>query len=138
MSKLDKRTPIMHQKRHMSQFALSLLVILAILVISPVFSGGGDEEKARQAWPLIQSGALLIDVRTKEEFDAGHLEGAVNIPWEDTGALKQAIGNDKQRPVVLYCRSGNRSGKSIVMLEKQGYTHLHNGTGLEALKATKP
>lgn len=138
MSKLDKRNPMMHQKRHMSLFALTLLVILTILLINPVFSGGGDEEKARQAWPLIHNGALLIDVRTKEEFDAGHLDGAVNIPWEDTGALKQAIGNDKQRPVVLYCRSGNRSGKSIVMLEKQGYTNLHNGTGLEALNATKP
>ena len=128
----------MHQNRHTSQFFLTLLIILTILAINPVLAGGGDEEKARQAWPLIQSGALLIDVRTKEEFDAGHLEGAVNIPWEDTGALIQAIGSDKQRPVVLYCRSGNRSGKSIAILKRQGYIHLHNGTGLEALKATKP
>lgn len=128
----------MHNNRQTSQFTYSLLVILTLLMISVVFAGAGDPEKARQAWPLIQSGALLIDVRTKEEFDAGHLEGAVNIPWEDTAALKQAIGDDKQRQVVLYCRSGNRSGKSIAMLEAEGYTRLHNGTGLEALQATKP
>ena len=130
--------PIMNNNRQSSPFTYFLLVILALLIINVVFAGAGDPEKARQAWPLIQKGALLIDVRTKEEFDAEHLEGAVNIPWEDTEALKRAIGDDKQREVVLYCRSGNRSGKSIAMLEAEGYTRLHNGTGLEALKAAKP
>ena len=119
-------------------FTFALLFVLTIWTINPVFAGAGDPEKARQAWPMIQSGALLIDVRTKEEFNAGHLEGAVNIPWEDTTTLKQTIGSDKQRQVVLYCRSGNRSGKSIAMLKKEGYTNLFNGTGLEALRATKP
>ena len=78
------------------------------------------------------------DIRTKEEFDAGHLEGSINISWQDITALKQAIGSDKHRQVVLYCRSGNRSGKAVATLKSQGYTNLYNGTGLEALRATKP
>jgi len=49
-----------------------------------------------------------------------------------------AIGDDPERPVVVYCRSGNRSGKAKIALDKQGYNHIFNGTGFEALKATRP
>jgi phage shock protein E len=118
--------------------ALTLLVILALWLISPALAGSGDPVQAKQAWSMIDNGALLIDVRTKEEFAAGHLEGALNISWEDTNALANAIGEDPGRPVVVYCRSGNRSGKAGKALAKQGYNHIFNGTGLEALKATKP
>jgi phage shock protein E len=118
--------------------ALTLLVILALWLISPALAGSGDPVQAKQAWSMIDNGALLLDVRTKEEFAAGHLEGALNISWDDTNALAEAIGGDPERPVVVYCRSGNRSGKAKKALNKQGYNHIFNGTGLEALKATKP
>ena len=49
-----------------------------------------------------------------------------------------AIGTDKTRPVVVYCRSGNRSGKAKVVLETKGYTNIFNATGYGALKETKP
>ncbi len=87
---------------------------------------------------MIQSGALVIDVRSEEEFAEGHLDGAINIEWDQTDALIAAIGSDKQRQVVFYCRSGNRSGKSMAELESRGYTHIFNATGFEALQATKP
>jgi len=128
----------MQSKLKTTWVALTLLVILALWLITPALSGSGDPVQAKQAWPMIENGALLIDVRTKEEFGAGHLEGAVNISWDDTGALVDAIGDDPERPVVVYCRSGNRSGKAKEALDKQGYNHIFNGTGLEALKATKP
>jgi len=115
-----------------------LLVILALWLIGPAIAASGDPVQAKQAWPMIENGALLIDVRTKEEFDAGHLEGAINIAWEETQALMDAIGDDRERPVVVYCRSGNRSGKAKVVLDTKGYTNIFNGTGFEALKATKP
>ena len=116
----------------------TLLMVLALSLITPAFAGSGDPKQAEQAWPMIENGALLIDVRTKEEFDAGHLDGAINISWNDNKALADAIGEHKDRPVVVYCRSGNRSGKSKVALDASGYTHVFNGTGFEALKATKP
>ncbi len=121
-----------------TQIAYVMLFILVLWLISPAMAGSGSPEQARQAWPMIENGVLLIDVRTKEEFDAGHIEGALNIPYEDTNALMNAIGADKQRPVVVYCRSGNRSGKSKKALDANGYTHIFNATGYEALKATKP
>jgi len=120
------------------QITYAFLVILAIWFISPVLASNGDPEAAKQAWPMIEQGVLLIDVRTTEEFSQGHINGALNIPWQDTEKLMFAIGMDKQRPVVVYCRSGNRSGKAQAELERRGYTNVFNATGLEALIETKP
>lgn len=122
-------------RRQVSQL---VLILLTALLINYVFAGSGSTDAARQAWPMIEQGALLIDVRTPQEFSQGHIDGAINVPWEETGALMSAIGSDKHRPVVVYCRSGNRSGKAKAVLEKQGYTDVFNATGYESLKQTKP
>ena len=115
-----------------------LLTFFAVFVINPIMAGGSNEEAAKKAWPMIESGALVVDVRSVAEFEDGHLDGAVRIEWTDIDGLIAAIGSDLQRPVVFYCRSGNRAGKSIVELEKHGYTNIFNATGLDALNATRP
>jgi len=127
----------MRDYRRFTPILFVFLVATAAWLITPVLAGG-DQEAAKQAWPMIENGALLLDVRSEEEFAAGHLDGAINISWDDTDALIAAIGFNKQRPVVFYCRSGNRAGKSITTLAEKGYTNIFNATGLEALKATKP
>ncbi len=114
------------------------LVVLTVWLVNPAMAGGGDHEAAKQAWPMIQNGALVIDVRSAEEFAEGHLDGAINIEWNKTDELIAAIGSDKQRQVVFYCRSGNRVGKSIYELGKKGYTNIFTATGLDALKETRP
>ncbi len=116
----------------------ALLLLFAFLVNNPALAVNGNLEAAQKAWPMIESGFLLIDVRTEDEFQASHIDGAINIEWDNFEALEAAIGTDKQRPVVLYCRSGNRSGKAINELKVRGYGNLYNATGLEALEATKP
>jgi len=128
----------MSKYRRPLQFIFALMVVVTVWLVNPVVAGSGDPEAAKQAWPMIQNGVLVIDVRSEKEFAEGHLDGAINIEWDQTDALLAAIGSDKQRQVVLYCRSGNRSGKSITELESRGYTHLFNATGFEALQATKP
>ena len=115
-----------------------LLIFFAVFVIKPIMAGGSSEEAAKEAWPMIESGALVVDVRSVAEFEGGHLDGAVNIEWTNIDGLIAAIGSDLQRPVVFYCRSGNRAGKSIDKLEKLGYTNIFNATGLDSLKATRP
>lgn len=127
----------MRKYRKHTQVAYAILVLLAIWLISPVLAGGSPEA-AKKAWPMIENGALLIDVRSEEEFSQGHLEGAIHIEWDQTDALMQAIGMDTRRQVVFYCRTGNRAGKSIRVLETKGYTNIFNATGLGALQATRP
>jgi len=129
------------------------LVAASVLVTIPAFASDpapgsepqaaaqevkGDVRAAAQAWELIEGGALVIDVRTPEEFGEGHIEGALNIPYTETAALAEAIGPDKERPVVLYCRSGRRSGVALKQLEGLGFSKLFNGTGYTALEATRP
>ena len=120
------------------QIIYALMVVLTIWLIAPVMAGGGDPAIAENAWPMIQSGALLVDVRSEKEFTEGHMDGAVNIEWDKTDELIAAIGEDRQREVVFYCRSGNRAGKAKAVLEDKGYSHVFNATGFSALRATEP
>jgi len=111
----------------MTNHAVSILLITVAALTAGYFlffRNGGDISGA-QARKLVQDGAFLLDVRTPEEFAKGHIEGAVNIPVQ---ALAQRMGElpPKERPVVLYCRSGNRSGTAVRMLRKAGYRSLHD------------
>jgi len=119
-------------------FIFILLIVLTVWLIAPAIAGKGNPEAARQAWPMIEAGALLVDVRTREEFNQGHIDGALNIPYDQINALVTAIGNDKQRQAVFYCRSGNRAGIAIKELTTRGYTGIFNATGFQELLATKP
>lgn len=78
---------------------------------------------------------LIIDVRTAEEFAAGHFPGAINIPHEDIieGIEEYNVGKD--RTVLLYCRSGNRSGQAEARLQAAGFSGAKNVGGLNALLA---
>jgi phage shock protein E len=128
----------MSEYRRPTQIIYALMVVLAILLITPVMAGGGDPAVAEKAWPMLQNGALLVDVRTEKEFADGHMDDAVNIECDKTNDLIAAIGDDKQRQVVFYCRSGNRAGKAKAVLEGKGYNHIFNATGFSALRATEP
>jgi len=67
---------------------------------------------------LVADGATLLDVRTPGEFANGHLPGAVNIPVSDLSARLNEVPKDK--PVVVYCRSGHRSGMAASTLRRSG------------------
>ena len=123
-----------------------LLSLVLLLASQWAMAGGaekpaeirGDVAAAGQAWDLIGDGALLIDVRSAEEFNGGSIEGAINIPHTQIDAIADLIGTDLDRPVVVFCRSGGRSGRAQAALEQRGYTEVFNGTGYTALLATQP
>jgi phage shock protein E len=78
---------------------------------------------------LIQQGAFLVDVRTPVEFAEGHVKGSVNIPLDTIGTKLDAFKNKKN--IVVFCRSGNRSGQAKTILEQQGITNVFNGGSWE-------
>lgn len=71
----------------------------------------------------------VIDVRTPAEFAEGHLDGAVNINWEDATFADQVQALDKNGVYVLYCRSGNRAGQALDAMKSMGFTNLTNAGG---------
>ena len=77
--------------------------------------------------------AILIDVRSPDEFNSGHIEGAVSCPLD---LLTSAIGKfvpEMHVPVIVYCRSGARSASAKIRMLKMGYTNVINGGGVHAL-----
>lgn len=77
----------------------------------------------------MEKGALLVDVRTPEEFGQGHLEGALNIDWFSPDFASRWEQIDKDRPVYLYCKVGGRSGQAAEKLQSMGFRHVVNLTG---------
>jgi phage shock protein E len=72
---------------------------------------------------LVQAGARLVDVRTRSEFAAKHIDGAINIPVQELSARMNEL-EPKDRGIVLYCRSGHRSGVAYEQLKAAGFTQL--------------
>jgi phage shock protein E len=78
-----------------------------------------------QAHEMVRNGAALVDVRTPEEYQSGHLPGAINIPVDEISTRASEIGANT-RPVVTYCRSGARSGRAANVLRSLGFTNVVN------------
>ena len=73
--------------------------------------------------------ASLVDVRTPEEYAAGHIPGSINIPLDRILDIKNVV-SDKNNPLYVYCRSGRRSSQAASALEKAGYTRVVNIGGI--------
>jgi rhodanese-related sulfurtransferase len=74
---------------------------------------------------LIKNGALIIDVRSKGEFQQGHLKDSVNIPLKNLEENLSKLKKDK--PIILCCASGARSGAAKGILRSNGFTDVYNG-----------
>ncbi len=82
-------------------------------------SEAGREVSRDEAQKLIDEGAQLIDVRADHEWEVGHIEGAAHLPLAELSERTAEI--DRERPVVLYCRGGNRSTMAAAALAEAGY-----------------
>jgi rhodanese-related sulfurtransferase len=84
-----------------------------------------SREKARK---MLDEGAQLVDVRADHEWEAGHIGGAKHVPLPE---LPQRTGEiDKDRPVVVYCRGGNRSSMATAALNDAGYEAVKLDAGI--------
>ena len=76
---------------------------------------------------IINDGAILVDVRTEDEYNENHIDGAVLLTLdtisEDTVSN---ITTNKETPIIVYCRSGNRSSQAVTVLEDLGYTEVYD------------
>ena len=108
---------------------LSLLLLLPLLL----FACDSRDINTKAAVAAIEQGALIIDVRSKEEIQSGMLPNAIHIPHENILEGAQSMSLSPDQPIVLYCRSGNRSAIALHALESAGFTHALNGGGYAAL-----
>jgi len=87
---------------------------------------------------LVASGAVVIDVRTAEEYAEGHLPNATSIPVQELpGRLSDVealVGGNKSRAIVVYCATGRRAATAKATLDGAGFSHVVNGGGLDDLQ----
>ena len=81
---------------------------------------------------LMKKGAQIIDVRTRDEFQGGHIRGSVNIPLQNLSGNLSKIKKDK--PVITCCASGMRSASAKSILKSNGFTEVYNGGGWMSLQ----
>lgn len=80
---------------------------------------------------IIENGALVVDVRTVEEYEQGHIPGSLNIPLDKINKAMEWL--QKDIPVVLVCASGSRSGQAKMILEANGFEKVYNGGSWDSL-----
>lgn len=97
-----------------------------------LFSNASSVDDALLA--ALNAGALIVDVRTAAEFSMGSVPKAINIPLDKIGAKAQELIS-KNKPVIVFCRSGARSQQAAQILKNAGLEKVFNVGGLSDMKA---
>lgn len=114
--------------KNFSIFAKLIIIISLLNSVSYAVSGNIADSATVKKW--IAGGALIVDVRTPEEFAAGNYKGSINIPLAEIESKLKIFGS-RDRLIIVYCRTGNRSELARQILEKNGFKNVINGGGLK-------
>ena len=101
-------------------------IILSLAVVAFLVFKQLNQVRPDAARDWLSKGAKVIDVRSEGEFQDKHLPGAVNIPLDRLRDEVSRLAPNKEKPVLLYCLSGTRSGRGKAMLRKMGYRNAFN------------
>ena len=116
-----------------------IILLLAVMLLTAC---GQDKENdqgvvyvnitAEEAKQIIdtEEGYIILDVRTQEEYDQGHIPGAILIPDTEIKAKAEDVLTDKEQMILVYCRSGRRSKLAAETLVELGYTNIKEFGGI--------
>jgi len=107
----------------MELYLIAIVTLIAYFIARALIINDLTAEKADR---LLKEGAVLVDVRTEEEFQAAHLKKAINIPLSDIATGIGKFVPDRNRVVLLYCRSGSRSFMGKRLLKRMEYQNVYN------------
>ena len=114
------------------------LMLVALAIATAAMLAWTGFSRARRVTPaqatqlINQRGAVVVDVRSADEFATGHLTGALNLPGAALDTVPAAL-QDKAVPVIAVCQSGARSARGCAALQRAGYTEVYNlDGGIEA------
>ena len=105
-------------------------VFLTILLIFG-FSYAYQDLNAKQFYEMIQKekDVIILDVRTPQEYQEGHISNAINIPVQILGQQLDKLKNFKDKKILVYCRSGHRSAIASQILDRAGFKNVYNLKG---------
>jgi rhodanese-related sulfurtransferase len=111
------------------------LAIAAIASVGLLAGCSSSNEAIKKVDPVefsevvAQPGVIVLDVRTPEEFSAGHIANAININLEGADFAKEVSKLDMSATIAVYCRSGNRSGVATEQMSELGFTDMYDMQG---------
>lgn len=112
---------------------LTILLFVAVLSISCNTKSKSQSDSISVITPTEfkekSESHAIIDVRTPQEFSEGHIEGAININFFDKTFLDQIAKYEKNEPLFIYCKSGNRSGQASKKIADFGFTKIYDLEG---------
>src|SRR5690554_2092682 len=113
-------------------FIVSLMIVLILAGCTSATSQIITKVTPQKAMELIDttSNLVFIDVRTYEEYQTGYAEGSVLLPLDTLEASIATIVSTKDTPILIICRSGNRSNQAALLLQKLGYTEIYDVGGI--------
>jgi len=121
---------------------VALTVLALALAAAPSVTAQSEDIAASEMQERIENGTapVILDVRTAEEFEEGHLPGAINISHDELGDRLGELGIELGDELVVYCRSGRRAGVAEELLGGAGYTNVRDleGHWLEWVEAKRP
>ena len=110
--------------------AFSLLIVcLAALIIYESKKGGTKLDPTQATRLINKDGAVVIDLRTQEEFSNGHIAGSINISPDLVEQQLNSLKHPKEKPLILICKTGNSSKGTGDMLVKRGYMYVNRISG---------
>lgn len=100
-------------------------VVLLVLLIAHEASRGGRSVSPQELVDLVnRQDAVVIDLRDKREFEAGHIVDAIHVPQHAVGSRLEELAAYKERPVILACRTGQTAGAAGALLRKEGFEQV--------------
>ena len=116
----------------MRKAIITLLLMALILPAAICESAYTQISQEEAAWIMAEeTGFIVLDVRTQEEYDEAHIPGAINIANETIGTAEITELPDKDQMLLVYCRTGRRSKEASEKLAKIGYTNVYEFGGIE-------
>lgn len=107
----------------------AFLLLLALFIRNEM-RRGGRSVSAQQLVELVnKENALVLDVRDRKEYEAGHIVHAVNIPFSSLNSRLDELNKHKERAIVIACKMGQHSGTAGAMLRKNGFQNVVRLTG---------
>ena len=95
-----------------------------------IFFRGSDREiSINELENLKKSGAVVIDIRSSQEYSEYHIDGAINIPLYELNCNIKKYIQDKNKTIIVYCQSGVRSRKALLLLNSLGYNNVYELEG---------
>ena len=98
----------------------------AAVLVAVIRMRRSGQVPVKEAAQLAKQGAMVIDVRTPDEFNSGHLSQAFNMPVDEIDSLLPSKVRDRSRVILLHCKTGLRSKKAKDKLTRQGYTNVYD------------